>query len=164
LENGRLSVVGAHGRIVAERTARREALAYWRSFFEEQPAEIYDMRTRFPGFRGWTPAAAARFVVESDGPFHGLDVHRADETGVWITEGCGQCWDKMLAAWPELAGLRSWHLNDMHAECVHQEARGETWKTHPEAKCPDCGYTLGSAWTKRDLPADVAKLAETVGE
>lgn len=48
-----------------------------------------------------------------------------------------------------------WHLNDMKAECEHQRARGETWKTHPEAICPDCGYKLGSAWLREEVPADV---------
>lgn len=48
-----------------------------------------------------------------------------------------------------------WHLNDLHAECEHQEARGETWKTHPWATCPDCGYVLGAAWTFREVPQNV---------
>ncbi len=55
-----------------------------------------------------------------------------------------------------------WHLNDMHAECTHQEARGETYATHPDAMCPDCGYKLGSAWLKRDLPADVLAWFESL--
>lgn len=48
-----------------------------------------------------------------------------------------------------------WHLNDLRAECAHQRARGEKWSTHPSAVCPDCGYRLGSAWLKENVPADV---------
>ena len=55
-----------------------------------------------------------------------------------------------------------YHLNDMHAQCIHQEARGETWTTHPSAVCPDCGYKLGSAWLKRELPAVVIRWAESL--
>lgn len=54
-----------------------------------------------------------------------------------------------------------WHLNNLHSECEHQRARGENWQTHPEAVCPDCGYKLGSAWLKEELPADVVKLVES---
>lgn len=50
---------------------------------------------------------------------------------------------------------KRWHLNDMRAECEHQRARGETWKTHPLAVCPDCGYKLGSAWLKEEVPQDI---------
>ena len=48
-----------------------------------------------------------------------------------------------------------WHLNDMHAECVHQRARGETWANAPGAVCPQCGHRLGSAWLREDLPPEV---------
>lgn len=76
----------------------------------------------------------------------------------------GQIRSEIAELFPEVVPYFKWHLNDMHAECVHQEARGETWTTHPEAVCPDCGYKLGHAWTKRDLPADVITWAETFGE
>jgi hypothetical protein len=52
----------------------------------------------------------------------------------------------------------NWHLNDMRPECEHQRALGWTWVTHPSAKCPTCGYKLGSAWLHEDLPADVVKF------
>ncbi len=57
-----------------------------------------------------------------------------------------------------------YHLNDMHAECEHQEARGETYATHPSAICPDCGYSLGSKWLKRDLPANVIAWFNHLGQ
>lgn len=50
---------------------------------------------------------------------------------------------------------RRWHLNDTHAECEHQRARGETWKTHPLAECPDCGYKLGTEWKYERIPEQV---------
>lgn len=55
-----------------------------------------------------------------------------------------------------------WHLNDMRAECEHQRSRGEKWTTHPAAICPDCGYTLGSAWLYEELPADVVAFIESL--
>lgn len=87
----------------------------------------------------------------------------------------GQCLDSI---WTEFSGqlenptlfkqiMRLWekfHLNDMHAECEHQEKRGETWATHPGAECPDCGYKLGSAWLYRAIPkpylADIITLLD----
>lgn len=51
-----------------------------------------------------------------------------------------------------------WHLNGMRSACEHQRERGETWRTHPGAKCPDCSYRLGHAWLYEPLPTDV--LAE----
>lgn len=47
---------------------------------------------------------------------------------------------------------RKWHLNDMHAECEHQEQRGESWATHPSAECPQCGWKLGHGWSYRAIP------------
>jgi hypothetical protein len=55
----------------------------------------------------------------------------------------------LLAVWD------LYHLNDMKAECVHQRRMGWTWKTHPSAVCPVCGYSLGHAWLSEDVPQDV---------
>jgi hypothetical protein len=55
-----------------------------------------------------------------------------------------------------------WHLNNMRAECEHQRERGETWKTHPSAECPDCGYRLGSAWLKEEMPASVIEFLKSL--
>lgn len=63
---------------------------------------------------------------------------------------------RFLAVW------KNWHLNDMTAECEHQRARGETWSTHPSAVCPDCGYKLGSAWLKREVPEDVISFLSSL--
>lgn len=63
-------------------------------------------------------------------------------------------WLKFLRYWHE------WHLNDMHAECEHQQAMGWKYETHPMFACPVCGYKLGSAWTKREVPAWVIQFLE----
>ncbi len=48
-----------------------------------------------------------------------------------------------------------WHLNDMRAGCMHQQARGETWGSNPGATCPSCGYVLGSAWVFEPVPYEI---------
>jgi Zn ribbon nucleic-acid-binding protein len=58
-------------------------------------------------------------------------------------------WYQFLHVW------KRWHLNDMCSECEHQEELGWTWKTHPSAECPTCGYKLGHAWKRREVPRDV---------
>ena len=50
---------------------------------------------------------------------------------------------------------RKWHLNDMHAECIHQEERGENWAKNPGAVCPQCGWKLGYGWSSREVPQDI---------
>jgi hypothetical protein len=64
--------------------------------------------------------------------------------------------DRLLETW------RQWHLNGLRSACEHQRARGETYKTHPGAVCPDCGYALGSAWLHEPLPAEVRAFAESL--
>ncbi len=44
-----------------------------------------------------------------------------------------------------------WHLNDMHAECKHQEAKKQTWATNPSIKCKTCGWILGHGWDYRAI-------------
>jgi hypothetical protein len=151
LRDGRLSICGSEGRIITHAAGRREAREYWESFFEESPEDLGRMAVNF-GKR--TPRTAARLVLQEDGEFHGLDVHK-DNGRLYLTESCGQIRDSIAEWFPESIPYLKYHLNDMHAECVHQEARGETWTNNSSAVCPDCGYVLGSQWTKRELPADV---------
>jgi len=56
---------------------------------------------------------------------------------------------KFLQIW------REWHLNDTRAGCEHQRARGETWKTHFLAVCPECGHKLGTQWLFESVPEEV---------
>lgn len=160
LEDGRLSICGTEGRILTTKMAKSEARKYWESFFDDSPAEIHGLNQRC-GTRFTSPKSAARYVLDNDGELHGLDIAREDENQVFVAEGCGQIVDELAAWFPEVKPYLKWHLNDMHAECEHQEARGETYQTHPNAVCPDCGYKLGSAWTKRELPPEVVKWVET---
>lgn len=57
-----------------------------------------------------------------------------------------------------------WHLNDMQAACEHQRAKGETYKTHPDAICPDCNYSLGSKWLTEAVPDDVLQFLVALPE
>jgi hypothetical protein len=53
-----------------------------------------------------------------------------------------------------------WHLNDLHANCVHQAeigTSGADWKARQAdetRKCPE-GYVYGSKWLVEPLPDDV---------
>jgi hypothetical protein len=152
LENGRLSICGSEGRIVSRAAAKKEAREYWQSFFEEEPSELERMAIEY-GTR--TPKSAAARVQRVDGEYHGLDVHAAFPAALLLTESCGQIRETLAEWFPEVVPFLKYHLNDMHAECEHQEARGETIRLHLSAECPDCGYKLGSAWLKRELPAQV---------
>ena len=67
-------------------------------------------------------------------------------------------WYKFIEYWHD------WHLNDMHAECEHQEKLGWTFETHPCEPCPTCGYKLGTAWTKRSVPQEVIDWLERLPE
>ena len=163
LRDGRLSICGSEGRVISRGAARREARESWESFFEEDRNQLHEMNDRM-GTNYRTAKGAAKFVVETDGEFHGLDVHRESGAWVFVTESCGQIREDLLTWFPEVAPYLKWHLNDMHAECEHQEARGETWATHPSAECPDCGYVLGSAWKRRELPAEVIAWAQSLNQ
>jgi len=61
-------------------------------------------------------------------------------------------WYQFLHIW------KKHHLNDLHAECIHQEVLGWTYDTHKGQNCPECGYKIGTAWTFRELPQDVVKF------
>lgn len=164
-DNGvlRLSICGTHGEVLSRVHAKSQALAYWTSYFEENPDERWKMAQKFDRqFR--TPQSAARFVLETDGEFHGIDVHAEENGRVFRVDGCGQCISELTRFFPEYVQYFKYHLNDMHAECEHQEARGETWVTHPSAICPDCGYKLGSEWLKRELPPHVIEWARNFGK
>ena len=122
-EVGRLSITGAEGRVMHPRSAKAEARRYWESFFEDMPEEIFNMNqkcgTRFTSAKG-----AARYVIQSDGDYHGLDVHEENPGRVLVTESCGQIVDTLKEWFPEFAELLPFHLNDMKAGCEHQEALG----------------------------------------
>lgn len=116
-----------------------------------------------------TAKGAARFVIASDGEYHGLDVYHevdAPKGKVLVGHSWGQIQETLLDFFPEVEPYLKWHLNDMRAECEHQESRGETWKAHsPSLRppvCPDCGHRLGHAWLKRELPPEVIAWVESL--
>lgn len=133
--DGRLSVSGTCGRVLTEAAARKEALNYWESYFEGNPAEEMLMARKFDK-RFKSSRAAAKFVVESDGDFHGLDVVATVGKKVLIGEGFGQITDEIRKWFPKVAPLLPWHLNDMRAGCEHQRklkwGHGKTIALSPE--------------------------------
>ncbi len=163
LKDGRLSICGSAGESATPHQARKMALDNWISYFEESPAEIVSLNERC-GCNFRSARSCARYVIENDGEYHGLDVYAERDGKILLLHSCGQIRDEIATWFPEVAPYFRWHLNDMHSECEHQEARGESYKTHPDAVCPDCGYKCGSAWTKRKLPRSVVKWARTFGE
>lgn len=109
-----------------------------------------------------THGTASRVIrVSFMGHFYDKGSRRKD----W--SGGGQCVDMVEAVTrpaPELAPhqvkrlaeiWRRWHLNDMHAGCVHQEVvLGENGQP-TAARCPETGYRYGHAWLYEAPPADV---------
>lgn len=82
--------------------------------------------------------------------------------------GCGQIQDDLVESITEpgegwsramikkfVSIWSKWHLNDMRSNCIHQEARGETWENNPGTVCPVCKFKLGHAWDSREVPQDV---------
>lgn len=73
-------------------------------------------------------------------------------------------WHKFLHIW------HRWHLNDMRAGCEHQRALGWTYEAHHDPDtfkgeaCPTCGYEIGSAWLREELPQDVIDFLEGLPE
>lgn len=191
IEDGKFSLCGTAGRIISRAAAKKEALQHWVSFFEECPEDRREMNERC-GCNCRTPLSAARYVLQTDGEFHGLDVHREDERGVFVVECGGQIRGELAEFFPWLEPFFQYHLNDMHAGTPEQEAEIERAKTDgrlpnydyskacevlkaaglyevPTGKsrrlnvvAGDGGnvdvaetYTYGSAWLKRELPADL---------
>src|ERR1700735_872842 len=75
--------------------------------------------------------------------FQGSEPYRVNGK-MYRLSSCGQIHEELTKFFPEHSPYFKWHLNTMHAECEHQELRGETWKHNPGIVCLDCGYKLGS--------------------
>jgi hypothetical protein len=155
-----LSITGEAGRVVTERKARSEALAYWVSFFEDDWNAIKEMNERC-GTRFRSPRSAAKFVLDTDGDFHGLDVEISDGRA-YVGECFGHIREELAEWFPELVPLLPWHLNGTKAKCVHQALQGRTYQTDPGHVCPACGTKLGHAWYTWKLPARVLARVEAL--
>ena len=123
----RLSICGAAGVIVKRAEAKREALEYWESFFEESPEELKHMGERF-GRKFRTARGGARFVLDTDGEFHGLEVDHESDDGKWIYIGhsWGQIREEIARFFPEAMPYFKWHLNDMRPT-----QDGKSWGYEP---------------------------------
>jgi len=118
----RLSITGEMGRIVSKAAARKDAKQYWVSFFEDSPEEIFAMNERC-GTRFSSASGAAKYVLDMDGEYHGLDAEEVDGK-VYVGDSFG-CIHNDIAEWfPELVPLIRWHLNDMNSTCECQDRHG----------------------------------------
>lgn len=122
-ESGRLSIVGDQGEIVPAAEARRMAREYWESYFDDDKNARHEMNERC-GTNYRTSKSAAKYVVDTDGEYHGLDVDREENGKVWLLQSCGQIREDLEKWFPEFSEFYKWHLNDMKAGCEHQEALG----------------------------------------
>ncbi len=123
LEDGRLSITGNEGKIVSRAKAKQLALDHWRSYFDDNKSEIMSMNEHF-GKRFTSSTGAARFVLSTDGEFHGLNIFCTDGDKIYLLESCGQIRESIAEWFPEVVPLLPWHLNDMKAGCEHQEVLG----------------------------------------
>ena len=157
-EGPELSICGAYGSIVTRKTAEKMALEYWVSYFEDSPSEVYFLNGRTNAY-AMNATHAAKFVLKTDGPLHGLDVEREVGGKVYLTEGCGQCTDELVKWFPEVEPYLKFHLNDMQPGCEHQRQNLRGWEVGEV--CGECGYAYGSKWLHADLPESVVEWAET---
>jgi hypothetical protein len=118
ITDGQLSICGEEGEIISPKTAKKMALEYWESYFEEMPSEIFSMNQRF-GKKFTSAKGAAKFVIQSDGKYHGLDA-TVEGDKVYILESCGQITDTISDFFPEVAPLLRFHMNHMRPGCEHQ--------------------------------------------
>lgn len=125
LNEGRLSITGEEGRVTKPASARKQAIEYWQSYFEEDAKYIVEMNDRC-GTKFRSAKSAAKYVIETDGQYHGLDAKEIGDK-VYILETCGQIVEEIGKWFPEVKPLLPWHLNDVRAGCVHQEELGWGW-------------------------------------
>jgi hypothetical protein len=125
-----VSICGSEGHVLTPAATKRAALQTWVNYFEENPAEIITMGQRFNRqFR--TARGAAKFVIESDGDYHGVDVHATEGKLVFVTESCGQIRETIAEWFPEFAGLLQYHLSDMRAGAPDQESALRDFEAPP---------------------------------
>lgn len=186
-ENGRLSICGSMGEVLTMKEAKKQALEYWKSYFDDMPSEIIDMNKRC-GSKCHNSLQAAKFVVATDGALHGLDVNHIEHGMVYLTNSYGQCIDSIARELPTFPNIEkivniweNWHLNDMKTGMPQQEQFLKDYKAqrkldylsydeatsilakHGLLTVEDVGgkkYKYGSAWLKETVPSEVLKEIE----
>lgn len=90
-----------------------------------------------------------------------------DKRGSMVASG--QCIDTIAECIPnETTQLikeiwERWHLNDMHAGCIHQrEFEKEPYDKHRGHVCEICNYQYGTGWIYEELPEDVIKTLKSL--
>lgn len=108
-----LSITGNAGHAMRPAEARRMAREYWEEFFEDDD-NIAEMNQRM-GTRFRSPRSAARYVLQTDGEYHGLDVNDSidDDKRVYVGHSWGMLHDEVRDMFPELVPVLPYHLNDM---------------------------------------------------
>lgn len=92
-----------------------------------------------------------------------IDMH-SPKIVKWAKGWSQELYDRFLEVWDK------WHLNDMKAGCIHQRELGWIYKEHSDPvtfqgeACPVCGYRIGSAWLKEEVPAEVISFLESLPE
>lgn len=90
------------------------------------------------------------------------ELYEKTKSGFWKLRNCGQCVDSIAKAIPTettkriVEIWRRWHLNSMHAGCIHQrEFENEPYENHQGHHCDICDYTYGTSWIHEELPAEI---------
>lgn len=113
-----LSVTGTIGYLTSPRYARQQALEQNISWLEESETNMdYIRQNSGKNFR--SAVSAARWILETDGEYTGMDLHDEVSVGkgtrVLLTHSCGMVHDELKQAFPELKPLFPWHMSDMKA-------------------------------------------------
>jgi len=188
-----LSVTGEEGRVLSPAKASKEAYTRMRDFFLENPSERRSINERF-GWGPKTATQVARKVLEIDGEYTGLDAHESDgkvyaadgfgcihdTLQEWFPEIAplipyhlnsmhSGCIHQRAMGWGTCPG----HWNADSKPCEGFEFKGVSpasfttrrcTKDKIGQKCPECGYSFGSAWLHEDLPDSILNLAKTIGD
>lgn len=155
-----LSICGSAGYVCTRAQAKREARLFWESFFEDCPEEIKAMNERC-GTRFRSARAAARYVIASDGEFHGLDVFRDDGKRVYVLTSCGQIREELAEFFPETSAYYAWHLNGMRpspAQPERREPATNAWGAACERVVAPA-VPAGETWVHEPLPPEVIAWA-----
>lgn len=149
-----LAITAVTGYIVTERQARKEALNYWISYFEEHEDNIRSLNAN-QGTRFRSATSAARYVLSVDGEYHGLDIHKHEDGKVYIGTGWG-CQHEEIATWfPDAIPHIPYHLNTYSnffgprralPEATEAWALGKTCVKHEDCrKHPELGMACKQA-------------------